>query len=443
MLSWVPQLDGRIIESVLKSRHRIQESAFADALDNLILGCLVLVAGSNLMISPAIRQVFRRRYGYGETGLLQTFSEALDSAWTEARAAGEFRSDLFDAFVFMRALEGKSLPDELRKLLLPSTLREVVRETYARGRDGDDYDALRRVVAWGAVADDLRIDETVREEILSTVVLSQVRLSEYDQVELMLRKFDQRGYRSAPFLRGFSLRRQGRYEEALPFFKSALAGKKYRRSTVQELANCYQRLDMRRELAELVSDHGDMVEQSAALFDFRVEALIIEDRMGEAEAAIRKLRAMPDDNGRSTCRQAQILMQRDHNYNEAEQILSRLIDKKIGDPVTARRWRAIAAANANHFALARQDIEFIRGRAGRQQVAERLDVYFALTQKDYDLADRRFSELRDSAHDGRLKARILEARAADPRTPLAEKERLRTQVAELRARNQFVSEYDV
>lgn len=442
-LSWVPQIDGRILEAVIQSRHKTSRVDFAGALDNLILGCLVLVVEDNLMISPAIRQVFRRRYGYGEKGLLEAFSSALDGAWTEAQERGEFRADLFDAFVFMRALEGKSLPEQFRRLLLPSTLREVVREAYARGRDGDDPEALRRVVTWGSVAENLDMDETVREEILSTVVMARVRLGDYDEAEAMLKRFDQKGYRSVSFLRGFSLRRQGHYEQAIPHLKTALSDRKYRRSTVQELANCYQKMEMRHELAELVSAHEDMVEKSAALFDFHVGALLAENRLPEAQGAIRRLRTMPDDNGRSVCNEARLLMQRDHKYTEAEQILTEIIDKRIGDPVAIRRWRAIAAANAKHFAIARQDIEFIRSRTGRQQIAERLDVYFFLTQGDYDRADRLFSQLRDSAHDGRLQARILEARANDVRTPLAERERLRAQAAELRARNELMSEYDV
>ena len=209
MLSWVPQIEGRIIEEVIRSRHKTSRVEFAAALDNLILGCLVVVVGDNLMISSAIRQVFRRRYGYGEKGLLEAFSYALDATWTKAQKVGEFRADLFDAFVFMRALEGKSLPEEFRRLLLPSTLREVVAEAYARGRDQYDSEALRRVVAWGSIAETLNMDETVREEILSTVVRSCIRLGSYGEAEGILKKFDQKGYRSVHFLRGFSLAEDG------------------------------------------------------------------------------------------------------------------------------------------------------------------------------------------------------------------------------------------
>ncbi|MBF5044504.1 TIR domain-containing protein [Aggregicoccus sp. 17bor-14] len=215
MLSWVPRLSGRILERVVMARHKTSGPDFAESIDNLILGCLVLVAGSGFAISSAIREMFRRRYGYGPSGLIKEFSAALSDEWRQSVENSEFRSELFDAFVFMHALEGKSLPDELQNLLLPSTLQEVIRETYARGRD--DAEALRRVVAWGSIAQKMKLDETVREEILSSVVRAHIRLGEYAAAEQFMKLFDKNGYRSAPFLRGFSLRRQDKHRDALPF----------------------------------------------------------------------------------------------------------------------------------------------------------------------------------------------------------------------------------
>jgi hypothetical protein len=176
MLSWVPRLQGRILQSVLANRHAVSELDFFYATDNLVLGCLVEAAGTTLAISPAIRPMFRRRYGFGPEGLLHDFSNALAAEWNSSLGNDDFRGELFDAFVFMHALEGKSLPPLLRELLLPSTLREVLRETYDRGRD--DEDALRRVVAWGRIADGMRMDETVREEVFATVVRAHIRLGE-------------------------------------------------------------------------------------------------------------------------------------------------------------------------------------------------------------------------------------------------------------------------
>ena len=233
----------------------------------------------------------------------------------------------------MHALEGKSLPKEFRNLLLSSTLREVVRDTHARGRDDDDEEALHRVVLWGSVADEMRMDEAVREEILSTVVSAHIRLREYNKAEEILAKFDRRGYRSGPFLRGFMLRRQSRYDEAIPFLKESFEAKKWDQATLQELACCYQKLAMKRELKELVEDNRDQVYRSASLLDFKIGTLIAAGRIPEAERDIRKLRVLPENDGRASIREAQIPMQRDGRYEEAERVLSSLVDKRIGDPV--------------------------------------------------------------------------------------------------------------
>lgn len=441
MLSWVPQLESHLLEKAVKARHNVTPLQFAEALDDLILGCLVLVLESDYTISSAIRAMFRRKYGYGPAGLLESFSEVLRQSWSESVKIGEFRTDLFDAFIFMHALEGKSLPREFKNLLLPSTLQQVVQDTYARGRDDDDPLALRRVTVWGAISREMKMDDAVREEILSTVVLAHVRLSEYREADELLKGFDRAGFRSALFLRGFSLRRQGKYREALTFLKEALATKKYFRSTVQECATCYQKLGQQRELAELVKKYRTHVEDSVPLLDFYIGMLIAAGQLDEAIAAIRRLRSLHDNEGRASIRQAQILIQQ-RNPTEAEKFLSDLIERRIGNPVTARRWRAIAAANCGHFAVARRDIEYIRARAGRQATAQRLDVYYAIREGDYERAEKLFTALPNAANEIVLKTRILEARAADVRTSLAEKERLRNDAAILRRQNQIVGEYD-
>ena len=60
ILSWVPQLFGALIQNILRTHISLATADFTKALDNLILGCLVHVTESNYMISPAIRQMFRR-----------------------------------------------------------------------------------------------------------------------------------------------------------------------------------------------------------------------------------------------------------------------------------------------------------------------------------------------------------------------------------------------
>jgi hypothetical protein len=85
-----------------------------------------------------------------------------------------FSLDQFDALVYLTALEGKSIPEKFRNLLLPSTLYEILRETYDQGHD--DEAAVRRVTGWGGNVQQMRQDETTREAILSRVIRPHAKI---------------------------------------------------------------------------------------------------------------------------------------------------------------------------------------------------------------------------------------------------------------------------
>ena len=140
LLSWVPALNGNLLEKVLLA-DGLSADDMLRALENLRLGCLVISSGPTHSISPAIRLLFRR-FNVTPPELLQKFSTELSAEWQAAKRQGNFRSDLFEAFVFMHSLEGKTLPHELRPLLTPGMLHDVIRETYSRGKDETETEAL-------------------------------------------------------------------------------------------------------------------------------------------------------------------------------------------------------------------------------------------------------------------------------------------------------------
>lgn len=121
---------------------------FSTAVESCVLACLVVPAGRNYFISPAIRMMFRRQYPAAEA-VLHSFSEVLRQEWEESEAKGEFRADLFEAFVFMHTLEGSAMPKELQMLLSPGMLHDVVRLTYNQGKDKYEPETLRKAISWG------------------------------------------------------------------------------------------------------------------------------------------------------------------------------------------------------------------------------------------------------------------------------------------------------
>ena len=268
VLSWVPQLAGDMLKRVILERHNVGPKKFAENVSDLILGCLIEVSGANYLISSPVRALFRRLHGYGSTELMALFSAALNDAWQKARANNDLRAELLDAIAYMAAIEGGTLPPEFKSLLLPSTLQEIVRDTYDRNHD--DPEALRRVVAWGLPAMKMGMDETTREEILSYIVRAQTRLGDTAGAEELLDFFDKRSYRSRYYLRAFYLRlHKGDLRAAIGLLLQARQVRKYMGRVVGELAACYQRLGMWPELHRLVQEEAPHIGRNPVLLNVR------------------------------------------------------------------------------------------------------------------------------------------------------------------------------
>jgi tetratricopeptide (TPR) repeat protein len=227
------------------------------------------------------------------------------------------------------------------------------------------------------------------------------------------------------------------------YFADAVKTGKGYRSAVQELATCYQKLGMNKELQKLIEEHAAALEMSASLLSFHIGMLISRGNFDQAEAATQRLAAMPDDDGRSTVRRAQLLMMK-QDFRQAEKLLSALLARGVGAPVEARRFRAIAAARAGNFELARSDIEFVQSRTGRGETAQRLLVHYELARRNFKKAEELLTALgTKSVHDDALRARILEEWSTDAGTPLTERERYRQEAVVLWARARDASAFDV
>lgn len=234
ILSWVPQLNGRMMSDIIQSQHSIKPEEMAETIEFLIAGCLMQISGANYLISAPIRGMFRRKHGYGSNELRTIFARFLKAEWDAAVENDELRAELFDAFVYMTALEGGTLPKEFEGLLLPSTLQDLVRDAYDR-RHMDDH-ALDRVVAWGMPAIDMKMDENTREEILSYLLRALVRLGS-PEAGRVLSFIKDRGFRSAAYLEAFMLRLSGGdLRNAVLLLREARKIGKYLNSVIADLA---------------------------------------------------------------------------------------------------------------------------------------------------------------------------------------------------------------
>jgi len=442
VLSWVPQLAGDTLRRIIVERHCAEPKAFAETVSSLILACLVEVSGANYVISSPVRSLFRRLHGYGSRELMTTFSAVLKSEWEAAAQNDELRAELLDAIAYMAAIEGGTLPPEFRGLLLPSTLQAVVRDTYDRGHD--DPEALRRVVAWGAPAQAMKMDETTREEILSYVVRAQTRLGEEAPAESLLNFFDERKYRSRFYLRAFYLRlHKNDPRAAIPLLLQAREVRKYLGQVVGDLARAYQRLGMWRELHDLVRDEADHIGRNPVLLDVRIGMLLAQGDFPEAERMIRTLRALDRQEAYAQGRTAMLMMRRDQDFSGAQTLLTNLLQRGVGAQTYVRKLRAIAAASSGDAVTAREDAEYLKSR-GVKHGLQGIETRIRLAQNDFEGALRELAKGGPpSVQDELLRARILEVQASAAATPFGDRDGLRQQAAEIRARNRMLDEYEV
>lgn len=438
LLSWVPGLNGDLLEKVLISDGLTSEE-FIISIENLILGCLVVATGSSFSISPAIRFVFRR-FNITPPTLLKKFSQQLSREWKAAETKGEFRNDLFEAFVFMHALEGAALPPELLPLLTPGTLVDVLRENYARGKD--DPKILEQVIRWGKLSDQMKMSEATREEVLSTVARANIRLGKYSDADKIINAMSSKGYRSVPFLRGHSFRRQRNYAKAIDLLVEATRDRKLNRSAVHELALAYKKSGRLNELRKLLTKHEELIRDSAMFADFQIGVDLARNDLVAAEQAINRLRRMPDDTGQSDLRLAQLLMRR-QNFKEANQLLTRLIGRDGSDNLRIRSIRAVCAARDGDFKMAQQDIDFVSEFPAWSDALAHLKASLLIEQKRPGEARKLLDAIATKGpEEWILFARALDSEADLPDTLLVDAQELRRRAAEIRAQYNFALEYD-
>jgi tetratricopeptide (TPR) repeat protein len=416
-------------------------------LHGLIMVCLVDVRSTTYTISRPVRLLFRRKHGFGEDALLTAFAEALAEYWGEADRQGTIRGSLIDTMIFMYLLEGKSLPQQFRRLLLPGTLLEVARELYNDAMSSQaEPEAFDRILALGPVAEDISMEDSTREAILGLLVRACVRTRRYAEAEAWLETFDRRGYRSVYSLRGFLHRLRGEYAAAIPWYAKALEARIHDLAILHELCICLHRLGRITEIKERLRQAGERTLENVYLLDMRIQIAIGEAQFGEAEELIGILRRNPDERERSYRREAVLVMRRDGDFARAVRILDTSIERLGGAAVEHRSSRAIANAYLKRFADAKRDIETIRrSRHPRaEEIALRLEAHVGLASGDWKTALNTIARFDNKAEpDHLLEADALEQKGNDVRVPMAERQAARERAIVIRSSHRSSSKYDI
>ena len=442
MLSWVPHLDGGLLEKVC-TKPQSADRTFADELNNLILGCLVEAHGHALSISGAVRSMFRRRFGFGPEELLHTLADQLRQTLNDENAKGALRSEVIDAIIFIYALEGQTLPDAFRKLLLPSTLEALVRDAYNSGRENPaSYDTA---IKWGLASENMKMDEGIREEILGTVARAYIRQEDFNKANELLLKIEKKGYRSRFFLRGSWFAIDGEPSKAIPLLEHATRERRYRTSAINQLGICYFRTGEWAKLNSLVNVDDPSITRSAFLMDLKAQFLTASGDYDAAERTIEQLSRLPEDDNRSQKRRAMLLAKRDKNFDESIKILTRLIEGGNGRYLDLRFVRGIIAAKAGKEIIAREDASYVRAHARRfpEDQAAKIELRIALKRGNWRLADEIFSKIKKQGFaEELLRAEILESKSRDGDLPMSERNGAHQECQQILIRHKNHSDLD-
>jgi tetratricopeptide (TPR) repeat protein len=325
VLGWLPTLGSDLLEEIVVADLGVNQDDFNSTIESLILGCLIYANGPRLTIANSVRQLYRR-YNVAENQTVAAMAKVFKAAWARAQDQG-FRDDLFSAFVFMHLLDGSALPQELRSLLTPSNLYDVVRDAYARGKQTENDATIQLAIEWGSAASDMKMSEGLREEIMSTVARAQIRLRRYSEASATIENMKERRYRQVTFLEGHLLRKRRKFEDAIVKLRAALENDRGNRAAVHELALCYRRLHKSRELEALLHENQRLVDESAQFLDFMIGLRIARNDLGPVPAGIEKLRQLDDSSTRADLRQAQFLS-RQNNDSGAYQYLTDVLERR-------------------------------------------------------------------------------------------------------------------
>lgn len=440
VLGWLSALGSDLLEAIVVGELGVGEAEFNSTIENLVLGCLIYANGPRMAIANSVRQLYRR-YNIADKKTVAAMAKVFKAAWAKAQDQG-FRDDLFSAFVFMHLLDGSALPPELRALLTPSNLYDVVRDAYARGKQTESEATIQQAIEWGRLGFEMKMSESLREEILSTVARAQIRIAQYADATSTIEEMKKRHYRQVTFLEGHLLRKRRKFEEAIPKLRHALITNRGNRAAVHELALCYRRLHLSRELEALLRENKHIIDESAQFLDFMIGLRIARNDLANLSSAIERLRHLDDTQNRADLRQAQLLAKQG-NEKGAFEYLTHILDSDGGGSLRLRRLRAVYAVRIGRLADARKDLAIInaaqKGDGRGSHIETQILLAEGRTREAYDL---NMATTPQEPGDWMLRAVVLDAFADDPQTGLADRTQMKRQALELRAQYSQEPEID-
>lgn len=430
VLSWLPNLSADLLEEIIVNELNHSIDSFHESIENLILGCLIYASGWKYSIASSVRHLYRR-HNITEKETLVAMENVFSRAWEDSQENG-FRDDLFSAFVYMQILEGKTLPDELRRLMTASNIYEMVKNTYTQGKLTENENIIEQAIKWGVLAFTMPMEERLNEEILSIVARAQIRLEKYPDAFKTISYMQEKGYRQYSFLEGHYYRKRREYPKAISILTFYLQYNSKSRSAVHELAMCYRRERKMKELQALLNKYGYLVSESAELLDFNITMNISSGKLDNVLNLIEQLKGLDVNHNRADLRYAQYLSKTEDN-GSALDYLSQVLEKR--DSIRLRSARAVYAARNGNSKLARKDLSMLKSIRNNELKNDSIECEIFLSEnKPIDAYRIHNKHSLKDAGDWELRVRILDAIIDDTDVGLHEINKYREERREIKAK---------
>ncbi|MNG68860.1 hypothetical protein D3C73_248320 [compost metagenome] len=423
VLSWLPNLSADLLEQIVVHELDCSAESYNSAIESLILGCLIYASGWKYSIASSVRHLYRR-HNLTDKKTLTAMENVFSNAWEESKEMG-FRDDLFSAFVFMQLLEGRTLPDELRRLMTASNIYEMVKNTYAQGKATENDAVIEQAIRWGNIAFEMPMEGRLQEEILSIVSRAQIRLEQYSDAHKTICFMKEKGYRQYTFLEGHYLRKRREFSQAIPILKFYLSHNPKSRSAVHELAMCYRRERQMIELEALLKKYENLISESAELLDFSIALHISRGETQNVLHLIEQLKDLDINSNRADLRYAQFLAKVESDKSALE-YLSGILKNRERDSIRLRSARAVYAARSGDLKSAREDMTMLRSVRKNDIKNDAIECEILISENKsfeaYTLHNRH--SLKD-AGDWALRVKILDILINDPVIGISESARYR------------------
>lgn len=227
--------------SALSLAVNIDETSLSSILKKLIDNCLIVPIDESYYMAKPIKDAVYRVKIFLDKEFYQELSKKLEANyWTGESASPTL--EIVDATLHAIARSGSLNLRPFQDLVRPSILQRLSSEFYHKKDFENALEYAKRTIA---------VDNK-KKEAYEIQFKALVQLEQYDLAEQVLYEIEKRQFYKYYYLKGFMLRKQCKYSDAIKAFENALASGDRHYSVYRDYADCLYRVDRLEDAIEQI-----------------------------------------------------------------------------------------------------------------------------------------------------------------------------------------------